>query len=175
MNEAAIHGQVTMLLRKRKPPNLNTFYRTPPTTFENQVIPNTYDVIINRTEHEGFGFVIISSSNQLSGSTIGKKTIKKLFSILLTFRFTGKIIPNSPADNGQLKIGDRIIRVNDIDITNMTHGDVVKIIKESGLTVQLTVSNCITNPRPSDFISEVTHSPFNANISNALNSFPMIT
>lgn len=89
--------------------------------------------------------------------------------------FSGKIIPNSPADNGQLKIGDRIIRVNDIDITNMTHGDVVKIIKESGLTVQLTVSNCITNPRPSDFISDVNHSPFNANISNALNSFPMIT
>lgn len=77
MNEAAIHGQVTMLLRKRKPPNLNTFYRTPPANFENQVIPNTYDVIINRQEHEGFGFVIISSSsNQLSGSTIGK--IEKL-------------------------------------------------------------------------------------------------
>lgn len=57
----------------------------------------------------------------------------------------------------------------------MSHGDVVKIIKESGLTVQLTVSNCITNPRPSDFISEIDPSPFNANISNALNSFPMLT
>lgn len=71
MNEAALHGQVTMLLRKRKPPNLSTFYRPPTATFEHQVIPNTYDVIINRQEHEGFGFVIISSSHQSSGSTIG--------------------------------------------------------------------------------------------------------
>lgn len=73
MNEAALHGQVTMLLRKRKPPNLSTFYRPPTATFEHQVIPNTYDVIINRQEHEGFGFVIISSSHQSSGSTIGNK------------------------------------------------------------------------------------------------------
>ena len=91
----------------------------------------------------------------------------------------GKIIPNSPADNGQLKIGDRIIRVNDIDISSMSHGDVVKIIKESGLTVQLTVSNC-TQARATDFISEVNNSPFNTNISsssnnNPLNTFPMIT
>lgn len=85
----------------------------------------------------------------------------------------GKIIPNSPADNNQLKIGDRIIRVNDIDISNLSHGDVVKIIKDSGLTVQLTVSNCITNPDPSQFISDA---PFNTNLNgNGLNSFPMIS
>jgi len=71
MNDAALLGQVTMLLRKRKPQNMNTFYR-PQISYENQVIPNTYDVIINRQEHEGFGFVIISSSNQSSGSTIGE-------------------------------------------------------------------------------------------------------
>lgn len=72
MNEAALHGQVTMLLRKRKPQAANNFYRSQ-SSYENQVIPNTYDVVINRQEHEGFGFVIISSSNQLSGSTIGEK------------------------------------------------------------------------------------------------------
>lgn len=124
MSEAALIGQVTMLLRKRKVRGGNSFYRPPNTssTYEitNMPMPNTYDVIINRQEHEGFGFVIISSSNQMTGSTIGK------------------IIPNSPADNNQLKIGDRIIRVNDIDISNLSHGDVVKIIKDSGLTVQLT-------------------------------------
>jgi atrophin-1 interacting protein 3 (BAI1-associated protein 1) len=75
MNEAALHGQVTMLLRKRKIPTMSSFYRPQTHFYENQVIPtlpNTYDVIINRQEHEGFGFVIISSSNQLSGSTIGE-------------------------------------------------------------------------------------------------------
>lgn len=58
------------------------------------------------------------------------------------FHQLGKLIPNSPAERcGELKIGDRIIAVNDIDITNVPHGDVVKIIKDSGLQVQLTVSN----------------------------------
>lgn len=31
-----------------------------------------YDVIVSRHENEGFGFVIISSSNHYYGSTIGK-------------------------------------------------------------------------------------------------------
>lgn len=158
MSEAALCGQVTMLLRKRKVRGGNSFYRPQnvSSSYETTNMPNTYDVIINRQDHEGFGFVIISSSNQMTGSTIGK------------------IIPNSPADNNQLKIGDRIIRVNDIDISNLSHGDVVKIIKDSGLSVQLTVSNCIQNPDPSQFINDV---PFNAGVnSNAgINSFPMLS
>lgn len=134
MSEAAMQGQVTMILRKRR--FRENFYQTQMSAGGNftATLPNTYDVVINRQEHEGFGFVIISSSNQQTGSTIGK------------------IIPASPADNNQLKVGDRIIRVNDIDISNLSHGDVVKIIKDSGLTVQLTVSNQIPNPDPSFFI-----------------------
>jgi atrophin-1 interacting protein 3 (BAI1-associated protein 1) len=157
MSEAALCGQVTMLLRKRKVRGGNTFYRPQNinNSYETTNMPNTYDVIINRQEHEGFGFVIISSSNQTTGSTIGK------------------IIPNSPADNNQLKIGDRIIRVNDIDISNLSHGDVVKIIKDSGLTVQLTVSNSISNPDPSQFIE----TPFTPTINGngGLNAFSMIS
>lgn len=34
--------------------------------------------------------------------------------------------------------------VNGIDITNLCHGDVVNLIKESGLQVQLTVCNTMT-------------------------------
>jgi atrophin-1 interacting protein 3 (BAI1-associated protein 1) len=157
MSEAGLLGQVTMLLRKRKVRGGNVFYRpqTSNSTYETAVMPNTYDVIINRQEHEGFGFVIISSSNQQTGSTIGK------------------IIPNSPSDNNQLKIGDRIIRVNDIDISNLSHGDVVKIIKDSGLTVQLTVSNCITNPDPSQFIE----TPFNSGVvsNGGMSNYPMLS
>jgi len=90
---------------------------------------------------------------------------------------TGKIIPNSPADNGRLKIGDRIIRVNDIDITSMQHGDVVKIIKESGLTVQLTVSNnpLMNTTAPASYANEQTFSPTLSSNNNTLNSFPMMS
>lgn len=52
----------------------------------------------------------------------------------------GKLIPGSPADRcGELKVGDRIVAVNRIDIAGMSHGDVVNLIKESGLHVRLTI------------------------------------
>lgn len=55
---------------------------------------------------------------------------------------TGKLIPGSPADRcDELKVGDRIIAVNRIDIAGMSHGDVVNLIKESGLHVRLTIGN----------------------------------
>lgn len=53
----------------------------------------------------------------------------------------GTIIPNSPADQcGQLHINDRIIAVNNIDLTHMLHTDVVNLIKESGRTITLKIA-----------------------------------
>lgn len=40
-----------------------------------------------------------------------------------------------------MKVGDRIIAVNRMDIAGMSHGDVVNLIKESGLHVRLTIGN----------------------------------
>lgn len=67
--------------------------------------------------------------------------------ILLTFLFSkknclisGKIIPNSPADQcGQLHVNDRILAVNGVDLTHMLHTDVVNLIKESGRTITLKI------------------------------------
>ncbi|XP_062561750.1 membrane-associated guanylate kinase, WW and PDZ domain-containing protein 1 [Armigeres subalbatus] len=118
MGEAGLRGQVTMILRRRK-------LSKPPPPPPNPRYP--YNVLVSRNENEGFGFVIISSSGQYHGSSIGD------------------LIPGSPAERcGELKIGDRIVAVNGIDITGMSHGDVVNLIKESGLQVQLTIG-C---PRP---------------------------
>uniref|UniRef100_A0A1Q3F106 Putative membrane-associated guanylate kinase n=1 Tax=Culex tarsalis TaxID=7177 RepID=A0A1Q3F106_CULTA len=118
MGEAGLRGQVTMILRRRKP------IKAPPPP-PNPRYP--YQVLVSRNENEGFGFVIISSSGQYHGSSIGD------------------LIPGSPAERcGELKIGDRIVAVNSIDITGMSHGDVVNLIKESGLQVQLSIG-C---PRP---------------------------
>ena len=53
----------------------------------------------------------------------------------------GTIIPNSPADQcGQLYINDRIVAVNNIDLTHMLHTDVVNLIKESGRTITLKIA-----------------------------------
>lgn len=125
MGEAGLRGQVTMILRRRKP--LKAGLAPPPPPPPNPRGGYPYQVLVSRNENEGFGFVIISSSGQYHGSSIGD------------------LIPGSPAERcGELKIGDRIVAVNSIDILGMSHGDVVNLIKESGLQVQLTIG-C---PRP---------------------------
>lgn len=52
----------------------------------------------------------------------------------------GRIIEGSPADHsGKLKVGDRILAVNNQSIVNMPHADIVKLIKDAGLTVTLRI------------------------------------
>lgn len=77
MGEAALRGQVTMILRRRLPARLpNNSNSMPQPQHPSQLLRSSarypYDVIVSRNENEGFGFVIISSSNQFYGSTIGK-------------------------------------------------------------------------------------------------------
>lgn len=120
MGEAGLRGQVTMILRRRQ--LSKPMVPPPPPLPPNPRYP--YNVLVTRKENEGFGFVIISSSGQFLGSSIGD------------------LIPGSPAERcGELKIGDRIIAVNSIDITGMSHSDVVNLIKESGLQVKLTIDS----------------------------------
>lgn len=52
----------------------------------------------------------------------------------------GRIIEGSPAfRDGQIHVGDHVLAVNNIDITNLSHGDIVNMIKDSGSTVTLTI------------------------------------
>ncbi|KAJ3612347.1 hypothetical protein NHX12_020623 [Muraenolepis orangiensis] len=87
------------------------------------------DVVINRKESEGFGFVIISSLNRPEAPV----TVSVPHKI-------GRIIEGSPADRcGTLKVGDRILAVNARSIVDMPHADIVKLIKDAGLSVTLTI------------------------------------
>ncbi|XP_028171142.1 membrane-associated guanylate kinase, WW and PDZ domain-containing protein 1 isoform X2 [Ostrinia furnacalis] len=80
-----------------------------------------YDVTVTRSEGEGFGFVVISSTNKAT-STIGQ------------------LIPNSPASRcGLLHVGDTIVAINHVAIRNLPHPEVVALIKHSGPAVTLTV------------------------------------
>nr|XP_023027652.1 membrane-associated guanylate kinase, WW and PDZ domain-containing protein 1 [Leptinotarsa decemlineata] len=137
INAAAARGQVNLILRRRiNPPLLpiNPGYWpsenhqqlnnvTAPLVVANPLPGPTYDVSVQRTENEGFGFVIISSANKI-GSTIGR------------------LIEDSPAERcGRLRVGDYILAVNHIDIMHLSHGDIVNLIKESGLSVTLTIAH----------------------------------
>lgn len=157
MGEAAQRGRVTMILRRRvNDPNMVDMPHAQHEHLSHDPI-YPYDVVVTRNENESFGFVIISATNQYYGSTIGKligqffqkfimKTNNQIAEHFPPFFFesfqTGKLIAGSPADRcEELKVGDRIIAVNRIDIAGMSHGDVVNLIKESGLQVRLTIGN----------------------------------
>lgn len=52
----------------------------------------------------------------------------------------GRVIEGSPADRcRQLKVGDRISAVNGQSIVELSHDNIVQLIKDAGNTVALTV------------------------------------
>ncbi|XP_074119190.1 LOW QUALITY PROTEIN: membrane-associated guanylate kinase, WW and PDZ domain-containing protein 3 [Sminthopsis crassicaudata] len=85
-----------------------------------------YDVVLQRKENEGFGFVILTSKNKPPPGVIPHKI--------------GRVIEGSPADHcGKLKVGDRISAVNGKSIVELAHDNIVQLIKDAGITVTLTV------------------------------------
>ncbi|XP_018536437.1 membrane-associated guanylate kinase, WW and PDZ domain-containing protein 2a isoform X3 [Lates calcarifer] len=175
MHGAARNGQVNLVIRRRvqaggescpengrSPGSVSTQHSSPRSDFtygnstsasqapnacmgntgtsDGTSTPNTQpsDVIINRKESEGFGFVIISSLNRPEAATTNTVPHK-----------IGRIIEGSPADRcGKLKVGDRILAVNSQSIVNMPHADIVKLIKDAGLSVTLRIipQEEISNP-----------------------------
>ncbi|XP_048409029.2 membrane-associated guanylate kinase, WW and PDZ domain-containing protein 3a isoform X2 [Stegostoma tigrinum] len=100
--------------------------------------PQSYDIVLQRKETEGFGFVIITSKNRHPSMVPHK---------------IGRIIEGSPADRcGKLKVTDRISAVNGQSIVQMPHHDIVQLIKDAGQTVTLTVTpeEDVTGPPSGD-------------------------
>jgi C-terminal processing protease CtpA/Prc len=115
-----------------------------------------YVTLQKMNDTQSFGFVIISSQNKAGATVV-------------------KIIPNSPADQcGQLHINDRILAVNNVDLTHMLHTDVVNLIKDSGRTITLKIGP----PLPYDDRSNESSNPFLPNhVSNGIrpsSSSPMV-
>lgn len=75
-------------------------------------------------------------------STYNLKLFEKWFLAVVThiFCYAGRIIEGSPAERcGLLHVGDHILAVNNINIMNLHHGDIVNLIKDSGYSVTLTI------------------------------------
>uniref|UniRef100_A0A8D2ZZG2 Membrane-associated guanylate kinase, WW and PDZ domain-containing protein 2 n=1 Tax=Scophthalmus maximus TaxID=52904 RepID=A0A8D2ZZG2_SCOMX len=143
MHAAARNGQVSLTVRRRvqmpgelcpvngrSPGSVSTQHSSPrsdaASASEGSAL-QTSDVVIHRKENEGFGFVIISSLNRPENAAV----------ITVPHKI-GRIIEGSPADRcGKLKVGDRILAVNGQSIISMPHADIVKLIKDAGLTVTL--------------------------------------
>uniref|UniRef100_A0A1A8I0N9 Membrane-associated guanylate kinase, WW and PDZ domain-containing protein 3 n=1 Tax=Nothobranchius kuhntae TaxID=321403 RepID=A0A1A8I0N9_NOTKU len=146
MTNAARNGQVMLTVRRKitstdgsgeeesgqKPQQVasalvSSSPTTPPSMHPAQPSrPESFDVTLQRKDNEGFGFVILTSKNKPPPGVIPHKI--------------GRIIEGSPTDqSGQVKVGDRISAVNGQSIMEMSHNDIVQLIKDAGNTVTLTV------------------------------------
>ncbi|TRY89365.1 hypothetical protein DNTS_015303, partial [Danionella cerebrum] len=95
----------------------------------------SFDITLHRKDHEGFGFVILTSKSKPPPGVIPHKI--------------GRIIEGSPTDRcGLLSVGDRISAVNSQSIVALSHSDIVQLIKEAGNAVTLTVSTKVRPQEP---------------------------
>uniref|UniRef100_A0A8C1TRZ4 Membrane-associated guanylate kinase, WW and PDZ domain-containing protein 3 n=1 Tax=Cyprinus carpio TaxID=7962 RepID=A0A8C1TRZ4_CYPCA len=144
MTNAARNGQVMLTVRRKHtypekeeddggqpqaahaPVLVNGSPKPPHIEVSGHSHPQPYDVTLQRKDNEGFGFVILTSKNKPPPGVIPHKI--------------GRIIDGSPTDRcGRLKVGDRISAVNGQSIIDLSHNDIVQLIKEAGNAVTLTV------------------------------------
>ncbi|XP_008056552.1 tyrosine-protein phosphatase non-receptor type 13 isoform X2 [Carlito syrichta] len=57
------------------------------------------------------------------------------------------VIQDPAKSDGRLKPGDRLIKVNDTDVTNMTHTDAVNLLRAAPKTVRLVIGRVLELPR----------------------------
>uniref|UniRef100_A0A8C8DV09 Membrane-associated guanylate kinase, WW and PDZ domain-containing protein 3 n=1 Tax=Oryzias sinensis TaxID=183150 RepID=A0A8C8DV09_9TELE len=137
MTNAARNGQVMLTVRRKVMyrGEQNGFSLKEPSSHNNKLprIPmpsaldhESFDITLHRKEAEGFGFVILTSKSKPPHGVIPHKI--------------GRIIEGSPTDRcGLLHVGDRISAVNGRSIIELSHNDIVQLIKDAGNVVTLTV------------------------------------
>lgn len=120
----------------------------------------SFDITLHRKDTEGFGFVILTSKSKPppGGETQLSEVLRQCRKIFLYSQSQhkwktvcvsvfpviphkiGRIIEGSPTDRcGLLHVGDRISAVNGCSIIELSHNDIVQLIKDAGSVVTLTV------------------------------------
>ncbi|XP_072308317.1 membrane-associated guanylate kinase, WW and PDZ domain-containing protein 3-like isoform X2 [Eucyclogobius newberryi] len=140
MTNAARNGHVLLTVRRKviyrdateeearemTPVLVNGSPKLPHLPMPNAIDHESFDITLHRKESEGFGFVILTSKSKPPHGVIPHKI--------------GRIIEGSPTDRcGLLHVGDRISAVNGRSIIELSHSDIVLLIKEAGHVVTLTV------------------------------------
>ncbi|XP_071375210.1 membrane-associated guanylate kinase, WW and PDZ domain-containing protein 3 [Centroberyx affinis] len=140
MTNAARNGQVMLTVRRKviyrdateeeaqsmAPVLVNGSPRLPRIPMPSALDHESFDITLHRKDTEGFGFVILTSKSKPPLGVIPHKI--------------GRIIEGSPTDRcGLLNVGDRISAVNGRSIIELSHNDIVQLIKDAGNVVTLTV------------------------------------
>ncbi|XP_054639271.1 membrane-associated guanylate kinase, WW and PDZ domain-containing protein 3-like isoform X2 [Dunckerocampus dactyliophorus] len=140
MTNAARNGQVMLTVRRKviyrdateeeaqemASTLLNGSPKLPRLPMPSALDHESFDITLHRKDTEGFGFVILTSKSRPPHGVIPHKI--------------GRIIEGSPTDRcGLLHVGDRISAVNGRSILELSHNDIVQLIKDAGNVVTLTV------------------------------------
>ncbi|KAI4457790.1 discs large [Holotrichia oblita] len=62
--------------------------------------------------------------------------------------FISRVTEGGPADLAGLRVGDKVISVNRVDVTNVSHYDAVEVLKASGSVLILSDARRVTTPVP---------------------------
>lgn len=96
-------------------------------------------VILERNENQSLGISIVGGKLDVSTQKENNKQINFINGI-----FVKHVQSHSPAGiNGILKIGDRILAVNDIDLTQASHDQAVIVIKNAKSPVKFLIQSLI--------------------------------
>uniref|UniRef100_A0A3B4X9Q0 Membrane-associated guanylate kinase, WW and PDZ domain-containing protein 3 n=1 Tax=Seriola lalandi dorsalis TaxID=1841481 RepID=A0A3B4X9Q0_SERLL len=135
MTNAARNGQVMLTVRRKviyrgeqqaERLLVNGSPKLPRLPMPSALDHESFDITLHRKDTEGFGFVILTSKSKPPHGVIPHKI--------------GRIIEGSPTDRcGLLHVGDRISAVNGRSIIELSHNDIVQLIKDAGNVVTLTV------------------------------------
>uniref|UniRef100_A0A1I8HIH2 MAGI3 protein n=1 Tax=Macrostomum lignano TaxID=282301 RepID=A0A1I8HIH2_9PLAT len=128
---AASHHRVVQLLESAGPRVSLGLCRSPVAIGDAAAPVYPYDVTLTRRQDEGFGIVIVSSVTRPPAGSGGGVVLGE---------FIGHIIDGSPASRcDKLRRGDRILAVNGVGAAGVHHEDIVRMVRDSGLQVRLTV------------------------------------
>uniref|UniRef100_A0A8C5WM35 PDZ domain-containing protein n=1 Tax=Leptobrachium leishanense TaxID=445787 RepID=A0A8C5WM35_9ANUR len=94
---------------------------------EDTVDNDKYDITLTKREGQSLGITVVGYTGAVNGGSSGI--------------FVKSIIPGSAAEqSGRIKVYDRIIAVNGVDIQGYSNQDVVTELRNTGQTVHLTLS-----------------------------------
>ncbi len=93
-------------------------------------------VILERESGKSVGISIVGGKLDVFGSTESENFISGIF--------IKHVLENSPAGvNGTLKTGDRILKVNNIDLTNATHDKAVEVIRNASSPIIFVIQSLL--------------------------------
>ncbi|XP_076402925.1 tyrosine-protein phosphatase non-receptor type 13 isoform X5 [Peromyscus maniculatus bairdii] len=111
-----------------KPENLTTLNNDLGNHLEDSELEVELPITLIKSEQGSLGFTVTKGSQSIGC-------------------YVHDVVQDPAKADGRLKPGDRLVKVNDTDVTNMTHTDAVNLLRASPKTVRLVLGRILELPR----------------------------